>query len=548
MKLNIIFLTVGIACNSLVVAQVKDSIDKPRHDAPYTKPVNALIGEAGNDTGFDMAPETTPKVVVSAVESIKLRMPKGPYKPDWSSLAENYSVPEWVKGAKFGLCMHWGLYAVPAYHNEWYEKHMYGTPSIVAWHEKKFGPQARFGYKDFIPMFTAEKFDANEWAELFKLSGAKYVMPACQHHDGFALWDSKVTPYNSMQMGPRRDIIGELAKAIRKQGLKFGFTNHQIENFQFINPPPEMLENMKANKADLFDPKWASFYNVADRSDEACRKFLVNWFERNKELIDKYKPDMFWFDNGIDQRYLDPLKLLLAAYYYNSAANWGKQVSLNTKKAAYAPSGTNVQTIGSVLDFEGKVPPGIRTGTWDVDTKIGSTWGYTEGMKTSDARTIINRLIDIVSKNGTMMLNLSPRADGSIPDEQRQTLLGVGKWLAVNGEAIYETHNWVKHNEGGKDLPRINFTVRNETLYAIMQDKWPGGEVNITSLPMAAGKVNAVSLLGFKGKLSFHQTENGLKVTLPHTAPASLAWTLKITGPKMNGPTTTRSGNPMANN
>jgi alpha-L-fucosidase len=525
--------------------------------AQNTKPVpdtiarsfNLAIGEGGNSQGFDMAPETNLQVVQSAVKSIPVKMSKGPVKPTWESLAQNYKVPAWYAGAKFGLCMHWGLYAVPAYHNEWYEKHMYGTPAIAKWHAEHFGPQDKFGYKDFIPMFTQEKFDPEAWAELFKKSGARFVAPTCQHHDGFALWDSKVAPYNAKVMGPKRDLLGELCAAVRKQGLKFGFTNHQIENFQFINPPAEMLEKMKAEQADLFDPKWATFYNVADRSDEACRKFLVNWYQRNVELIDKYQPDVLWFDNGIDQRYLDPLKLQVAAYYYNSAKKWGKEVTLNTKKAAFAPSGTNTMTIGSVLDFEGKVPPGIRTGTWDVDSQIGSTWGYTSDMRVAGAASIVNRLVDIVSKNGTLMLNLSPKADGTIPQEQQETLLGVGKWLGVNGDAIYDTHNWIKFAEGGQGAPNIHFTVKDDALYAIISGKWPGATISISSLANGqapAGKISSVTMLGAKEQLAFTQDTTGLKVTLPATPPCDIAYVLKITGLKMNASTYTASGNPIA--
>lgn len=555
MKGSILLLTAFSLSIFNASAQVKpDTISgpsgTPQHDQPYTGPLNKEIGEQGNASDFDMAPETTPKVVDAAVKAIKAKtkMPKGPFQPTWESLKANYKVPEWYKEAKFGLCMHWGLYSVPAYHNEWYEKHMYGTPFIAAWHVQHFGEQDKFGYKDFIPMFTAEKFDPEAWAELIKKSGARFFMPACQHHDGFALWDSQVTAFNAKQMGPKRDLIGELCTAVRKQGLKFGFTNHQIENFQFINPPKALTDKMKAEQADLFDPKWEAFYNVADRSDEACRKFLVGWFDRNVELINKYKPDMLWFDNGVDQRYLDPLKLMVATYYYNSAKKWGKEVSLNTKKAAFAPSGVNTATIGSILDFEGKTPPGIRTGTWDVDTQIGTTWGYTSDMRVSTASTIVSRLIDIVSKNGTMMLNLSPKADGTIPPEQQETLLGIGKWLSINGDAIYDTHNWITFAEGGQNAPKIYFTVKGKDLYAIILGKWPGRNIIITSLAQGVapeGHVTTVSMLGSKYNLTFSQNAAGLQVNLPATPPCDIAYTLKISGLKMNAPASTVSGNPM---
>lgn len=518
----------------------------PQQIPTITKTLNASIGEAGNSAGFDMAPETSLQVVLAAVKGIPTKLPPGPFEPTWKSLQANYKVPIWFIGAKFGLFMHWGLYSVPAHHNEWYEKHMYANKEIMEWHKEHFGPQDKFGYKDFIPMFTQEKFNAEQWAELFKKSGARFIIPTAQHHDNFAMWDSKVTLYNAKQMGPKRDLIGELCAAVRKQGLKFGVSNHGIENFQFINPPADMLQKMKEEKADLFDPKWKDFYNVADRSDSACKKFLVNWFERNVELIDKYKPDILWFDNGVDQRYLDPLKLQVAAYYYNRAKQWGKEVSISTKKAAFAPAGTNINTIGSILDFEGRIPSGIRTGEWQVDSKIGTTWGYTSDMHVASSGSIINTLCDIVSKNGTLLLNLSPKADGTIPDEQKETLLGVGKWLSVNGDAIYDTHSWIKFGEEGQS--KIRFTVKGDALYAIVLGKWPSASVVITSLAKGKtpeGKIKSVTMLGAKGKLHFTQNNAGLKVDMPSTQPCDNAWVLKITGLKMNPPTSTESGNPI---
>ena len=203
--------------------------------APVCAQVTNPMATGGNSPGYDMAPETRPEVVEAAVAAIPLKIPDGPFQPTWDSLKANYKVPPWFAEAKFGIFMHWGLYSVPAYHNEWYEKHMYGD-AIMPWHREHFGPQDVFGYKDFIPKFTCEKFDPDAWAELFKKAGAKYVLPTAQHHENFAMWDSAVTPFNAKQMGPKRDLIGDLAKAIRARGMKFGVSNHGIENFQFINP------------------------------------------------------------------------------------------------------------------------------------------------------------------------------------------------------------------------------------------------------------------------------------------------------------------------
>jgi len=525
-----------------------------------------IAGEGGNNFGFDMAPETSPRVVEKAVKEIPSVMAPGPVKPTWDSLRENYAIPSWFRGAKFGIFMHFGIFSVPAHGNEWYEKFLYaggednvlnlilghdenlrindGPQSTRVWHTEHFGPPEKFGYKDFIPMFKAEHFDADAWAALFKKAGARYVMPGAQHHENFAMWDSKVTPFNSMQMGPKRDIIGELTAAVRRQGLKVGVANHGIENFQFINPPRKLAEKMKAEKSDLYDPKWADFYNYADRSDAAMERFLVNWYERNVELIDKYQPDLIYFDNGVDQRYLDPLKLQIAAYYYNRAKSWGKQVSFTSKKAAFAPSGTNTKTIASILDFEGGPPDGIRGGSWVVDRPISSnSWGYVEGMKANSAQTVIEWLVDTVSKDGTLLLNVSPKADGTIPQDQQDTLLAVGKWLEVNGDAIYDTHAWTKFEEKGDD--HIYFTVREQNLYAIVMGKRAGAKVAIHSLPRGgeAGTVRTITLLG-GGPLGFEQDTTGLTITLPDARERPNIFAVKIEGLKTNPDMTTDSGNP----
>lgn len=506
------------------------------------------MAEGGNASrGYDMAPETRPEVVQAAVAAIPIPLPAGPVRPTWESIKAHYRVPPWFAQAKFGIFLHWGLYSVPAYHNEWYEKYMYSN--FVEWHRQHFGPQDKFGYKDFIPLFTAAKFDPDAWAELFRRAGAKYVIPTAQHHDGFALWDSAYTPWNAKAMGPHRDLIGDLARAVRRQGLKFGVSNHGMENFQFVNPRPDLAAKLKAEHADLYDPRWERFYNVADRSDAACERFLVNWYERVTELVDKYQPDLLWFDNGIDIRYLDPLKLRVAAYYYNRAAQWGKEVSITTKKAAYAPSGRNTEQIGSIVDFERigvRSPAGIRPGVWHVDDPIGTTWGYTRDMRIAGPGVVVAKLVDTVSKNGNLTLNISPRADGTIPQNQQDTLLGVGRWLDVNGEAIYGTHNWIRFKDDQAGL-NLRFTVKGRTLYAIILGPWPGARVVIGSLvpgPQNGGTISEVSMLGSPGRLRFRQDADGLSVELPEQPPCQYAYTLKISGLATNGPTATPDGNP----
>lgn len=470
-----------------------------------------------------MGPPATPAIVAAADAAIATPLPAGPFAPTWGSLEKNYRTPSWFHRAKFGIFMHWGLYAVPAHRSEWYEKHLYGP--LLDWHTEHFGPPEKFGYKDFIPLFTQEKFDPDAWALLFKKSGARLVMPTAQHHDNYALWDSAVTPFNTVKTGPRRDLIGDLAAAVRKQGLKFGLSNHGVENFTFINPAPALDARLKQANADLYDPAWAGFYNVADRSDDAMTRFLTDWADRNFEIIDKYQPDLLWFDNGANLRVLDPLKLRVAAYYYNRALQWGKEVTLSTKFVCYAPSNDDSKQIGSILDFEkvgSRSPADIRPAPWMVDDTLGSTWGYTESMTTASTATILGRFIDTVSKDGFYLLNLAPKADGTIPDDQQKVLLEIGAWLSVNGEAIYDTRAWTRFGEKS-----WRFTAKDAALYAIGTPA--NGTVTLAALASASGRITRVEQLGRPGELSFQQSDTGLIVTVPGPA-AGLPLALKISG------------------
>lgn len=487
---------------------------------PLPKPERGGVPESELYDYGVMGPPATPAIVEAARAAVVLPRAPGPFAPSWQSIAEQYRAPAWFADAKFGIFLHWGVYSAAAHHNEWYEKHMYGADR--AWHAANFGPQERFGYKDLIPRFTAANWDPDAWALLFKQAGARFVMPTAQHHDNFALWDSKVTPFNAVRMGPKRDLIGDLAAAVRRQGMKFGVSNHGVENFTFINPVPELDARLRAANADLYDPAWRGFYNVADRSPAAMTRFLTDWVNRNVELIDKYRPDLLWFDNGANLRVLDPLKTQVAAYYYNRARQWRKPVSITTKFVAFAPSNDDSRQIGSIVDFEkvGKrSPKDIRPGPWMVDDTIGSTWGYTEGMTVAGPGEIVARLIDTVAKGGTYLLNISPMADGIIPQAQRETLLGIGRWLRVNGEAIYGTRPWTRFGEGGAN--GIRFTVRGKTLYAIAL-AWPGRELRVASLGPQAGRIARVALLGRRKPLAFTQDAGGLRIALPEQKPAGM--------------------------
>jgi len=485
-------------------------------------PASALYDYGG------MGPPATSAVVAAAEAAVSRPDAPGPFEATWESIAAIYRTPSWFGDVKFGIFMHWGLYSAAAHRNEWYEKHMYAADR--AWHAQRFGPQETFGYKDFMPLLTLSRWKPGEWAALFRKAGAKLVIVTAQHHDNFALWDSEVTPFNSVDMGPKRDIVGDLANAVRAQGMKFGASNHGIENFTFINPSPEIDARLKAGNTDLYDPQWRDFYNVADRSPAAMERFLTDWVNRNLELIDKYQPDILWFDNGVNLRVLDPLKRRIAAYYYNRALQWRKEVSISTKYIAYAPSNDDARQIGSIIDFEkvGKRSPSdIRPGPWLVDDAIGSTWGYTEGMSVLKTEEILAKLIDTVAKGGAYLLNISPKADGTIPQDQQDTLLGIGRWLEVNGEAVNGARPWKQFGEAGN--PGYRFTCAAGNLYAVALG-WPQGEAAIASIGSSAGKVISVELLGTPGNLEFAQDSSGLRIRVPAVKPAVMdfPYTFKI--------------------
>jgi alpha-L-fucosidase len=495
------------------------------------------------DTSSQKLPEA--ELRQAGVAAAVKAMPPGPVQMTWESVRANYQTPEWFRDAKFGLFMHWGIYSVPAHGSEWYVRYMYGgNAGFVKWHAEHFGPQDKFGYKDFIPMFTAAKWDPDAWAELFKQSGAKYVIPSGEHHDGFSLWDSATNKYNAKNMGPKRDLIGDLAVAVRKQGLKFGVSNHSNNHFNFIPAMPG---------SDQYDPAWAEFYSVADRSDPARKRFLEKWVAKNFELIDQYQPDILWFDMNGGDRSWDAQKLAVAAYYYNRALAWKKPVSISAKGASFLG--------GMIMDYErqGRIlPRGLKDFAWEVDDPMGNKFAYVTEMTNKPAALLVRRLVDCVSMNGNYLLNISPKADGTIPDEQQERLRAMGRWLAVNGEAIYGSRPWVRYGEGpyydappdtspspGPDDPphesytgkEIRFTTQQDTLYAIVMD-WPGEEAVITALaagapPLPAGKIRQVELLGHAGALAFTQDAAGLHVKLPPDRPCDFAYALKIIGLKL---------------
>ena len=460
------------------------------------------------------------------------------YKPTWESLS-THPVPKWFRDAKFGIYTHWGIYSVPAYMTEWYPHGMYmkegfRNKDFHGYHTKHFGPPEKFGYKDFIPKFTGEKFDADEWAELFVKAGAKFAGPVAEHHDGFAMWDSKLTKWDAADMGPKVDVVGKLAAAIKKRGMKFVTTFHHARNWSFY--PHE-------GKFDTNDPNFAyvgSLYGpIHKKGEKPGKEFLEDWKARVVEVIDKHDPDLLWFDGGWGKGSFDPYKRQLLSHYYNRAAREGKEVGV-TYKGKDLPAGAGI------LDYERGRSEKITARAWLTDTSVyQNSWGYIQGIKYYSAGWLVDDLVDIVSKNGSMLLNVGPKPDGRIPDEAREVLLGMGAWLKVNGEAVYGTRPWKVFGEGPTKVPGgkrarrkvdytaadIRFTARGDAVYAILLD-WPGKTSAIRSMgtkgSLMSGRIKRITLLGVDGGLRHVRNEEALTVTLPQRKPCEHAYVLEI--------------------
>ena len=463
----------------------------------------------------------------------------------WESLAD-YPVPRWYEDGKFGIFIHWGAYSVPAFGNEWYPRHMYipGRPEYEH-HLATYGSHEKFGYKDFIPQFKAEKFDPDSWAILFRKAGARFVVPVAEHHDGFAMYDSALSDWNAAKMGPKRDVIGELSAAVRKQWLTFGLSSHRAEHWWFFDGGNRI-------NSDVTDPRNAGLYGPAQlRNTQPSDWYLSDWYARTCELVDKYQPQLIWFDWWIEQPAFAPYLQKFASYYYNRAAEWGKDVAINYKYNAFKKH-------SAVFDVERGQLSDLRSPFWQTDTSIGKkSWSYVEGEEYKSAESVIGDLIDIVSKNGALLLNIGPRADGTIPTEQQEILLSVGAWLGRYGEAIYSTRPWKVFGEGPtevvdgpfNDTRRKSFTaadirfteVRTDAregsrLYAIVMDKPAGDEVMIrtlsSELTLLRDRITSVSLAGAEGQtsaeLKWNRGPRGLRVRVPEGLVEKGPFALKI--------------------
>ena len=463
------------------------------------------------------------------------------YQATWESL-KTHQDPKWFDDAKFGIYFHWGVYSVPAFRNEWYSRNMYRTGSRENEHHlAKWGSLDKFGYKDFIPMFKAENFDPDDWAQLFAASGAKFAGPVAEHADGFAMWDSKLTEWNAAKMGPKRDVVGEMGKAIRKKGLKFITTFHHQWLWAWY---PTFNKNVDAG-----DPKYSGLYGpvVSDAAWNFKEEmnyspaFCSHWEAKIREVIDKYNPDLIWFDSRM-REIAEENRLGFLSYYYNKAVDWKRDVAVTYK-------GHDLEPGTGILDLERGRMANITPYKWVNDDAINwDSWSYVENANYKSADRLVDELVDIVSKNGNLLLDIDPKPDGTIPEPTRERLLQIGKWLKLNGEAIYGTRPWEIFGEGPTKVPEggfgeskikdftaadIRFTRNGNTLYAILLD-WPGESAKIESLKEGQalwfGRIRSVEMLGIKQFLKWKQDATGLTVQIPDKKPCEYAFVLKISG------------------
>lgn len=466
------------------------------------------------------------------LEIIDKVIAKGPFDASWESLS-GYQVPTWYQNAKFGIFIHWGIYSVPAFGSEWYSRNMYiqGSPEYEH-HLKTYGKHTEFGYKDFIPMFTADKFDPDQWAELFSQAGAQYVVPVAEHHDGFQMYRSKISHWNAYEMGPKRDVLGELKKSFERRGMQTGASSHRVEHWFFMGHGKEFDSDIKdpMQRGDFYwpanpEPNHQDLYSEPTPTEE----YLQDWLVRTCELIDRYRPRMIYFDWWIQHHSVKPYLKKFAAYYYNRAAEWGIEVAINYKHDAFM-FGTAVPDVerGQFADMKSYI--------WQTDMAAAlNSWCYTENNKFRPATDLICDLVDIVSKNGRLLLNVGPKADGTFSEEDTKILKEIGAWLKVNGEAIYDTKVWRTYGEGPTKIVEgqfadgikknftsedFRFTTAHGYLYAIALKCSEDGSYCVRSLGEQDasrqanfhGIVKEVKVIGFEETPEWNRDGKGLHI------------------------------------
>ncbi len=388
----------------------------------------------------------------------------------------------------------------PAFGNEWYPRNMYlqGTPELEH-HRATSGPHDKVGYKDLIDQFTGEQFDPDDWASLLRRAGAQFVVPVAEHHDGLAMYDTAYSDWNTVKVGPRRDVVGELATAVRREWLVFGVSTHRAEHWWFFNGGMRF-------PSDVQDPRFVDLYGPAQvESMPPNEQFLDDWLLRTCEIVDRYQPQLVWFDWWIGQPVFEPYLQRFAAYYYNRAAEWSRGVAINFKLDAF-PEGT------AVFDVERGQLAGINPRLWQADTSVGtSSWGFVNNHNYKTAPWLLCDLVDVVSKNGVMLLNVGPKADGTIPGRSR-ALLRQDRRVATGLRRGDIRHPPLESLRRGKptdvtegqftDTSRqeytssdVRYTTRGDTLYAIVMAPPANGRTVLSSLAPARRLVRWLGIL-----------------------------------------------------
>jgi len=514
----------------------------------------------------------SPAVIVSAQETrpttpLNLPVAPGPFQPTMESLT-NYTYPKWFRDAKFGIWAHWGPQAVPM-DGDWYARGMYEPGNKhYTYHTNHYGHPSVFGYKDIIPLWKAEKWDPDRLMQLYKKAGAKYFVSMGSHHDDFFLWNSKLHRWNAVNMGPKRDVVGEWRKAAYKYGLRFGVSEHLGASFTWFQ---------SSHRADKTGPKagvpydganpeyWDLYHFPADPGDTGWYsknpRWQQQWYNEIKELVDNYHPDLLYSDGGVP--FGNQVGLSMIADLYNSDIQNRRRRSFdplscrgaellcgNLGQSSLAPQviyNCKQKSGGRwVEDLERGIMPRIDPYPWQTDTSIGD-WFYDRNWKFRPVSWVIHMLVDNVSKNGNLLLNIVQRPDGSLDPEVESMLAQLAAWNAIHGEAIFGTRPWLVYGESGVKVKggsfnedfkynakEIRFTTKGSTLYAIALG-WPeDGRLVVHSLARPGGEdvnhITHVSLLGYKGKIDWQQTAEGLVVTLPPQKVSEFTAALKITG------------------
>lgn len=485
-----------------------------------------------------------PSLVAQEIEKTNGKDWNIPKSPLWNELIKE-SIPEWMIDAKFGMYTHWGIYSVPAHGGPDYVKELYSPngvdrKGVKKYHENKYGPVEDFGYKDFIPIFNAPKFDAQEWVSIMNNGGAKFGGICLAHHDGFCLWDSKYTKWDSMDMGPKRDIFGEIAVEVRKTDMKLLATFHMARSYGYMFSKDHTAEERKI--WDIYDEENDWIYR--NPQTEPKENFAAEWAYKVREVINKYRPDVLWFDGLSSSIKKDevPQDTIVNIFqdYYNLKGIDGDEVvvcnKLPSSKVWNFPLGFGLRCYENCRDMEEK-----PEGYWLSDRAISYPWSYVNNKNYKDkAPYHIRSLIDMVSRGGIMLMSLTPRGDGSIDPQEIEIMKGIGTWLNTNGEAIYGTRKWKISSEGTAEMLKyverkktyrwtfrelgaadVRFTRSkdNTKLFAIVLGNPESGTYTIKCLnkdeKIATGGISKISLVSTNEVVHWKQTKEGLTIEFP---------------------------------